>query len=99
MTIVDFDVHHGNGTQDIFYNDPNVLFFSSHRSFYPGTGHVTEMGTLHAKGKTINVPFPFEYFDEDIIYMFEKLLLPIAKEFAPELILISAGFDAIHGKH
>lgn len=90
-------MHHGNGTQDIFYDDPNVLFFSSHRKTYPGTGPITEIGGPKALGKTINVPFAKAYSDVEMVYIMDALLLPVAKEFDPELVLISAGYDAVQG--
>lgn len=88
-------MHHGNGTQDVFYNDPSVLFISAHRKTFPGTGAATEIGSDKAKGTTINVPFAKMYSDAEMVYMMEHLVMPVAKEFDPELVLISAGFDAI----
>lgn len=95
VLIVDFDVHHGNGTQDTFYRDPSVLFFSTHQyPFYPGTGAATETGEGKAEGATINVPLPPDVGDQGFLAVFEQLLLPAARLFRPELILLSAGFDA-----
>ncbi len=95
ILIVDFDVHHGNGTQDIFYDDPDVLFFSAHQfPFYPGTGAATELGVEVAYGTTVNVPFPPHVGDNGYLEAFRSLLAPIARRFRPELILLSAGFDA-----
>jgi acetoin utilization deacetylase AcuC-like enzyme len=95
ILIVDFDVHHGNGTQDIFYNDPSVLFFSTHQfPYYPGTGAATEMGTEAGYGTTVNVPFPPHVGDQGYLEAFQKVLAPLARRFKPELILLSAGFDA-----
>ena len=95
VLIVDFDVHHGNGTQDIFYDDPNILFFSAHQfPYYPGTGAATEMGSEHAYGATVNVPFPARVGDAGYIETFQYILAPIARRFQPELIILSAGYDA-----
>jgi len=101
VLILDWDVHHGNGTQDIFYKDPSVLFMSCHRSgIYPGTGNVRELGEEKGKGFTVNVPFMFgELGDKDYLKAFEKIFIPIAKEFKPELILVSAGFDCAEGDY
>ncbi len=94
ILIVDWDVHHGNGTQHSFENDPSVLFFSSHQHpFYPGTGLFTEAGRGKGEGFTVNIPLPKGYADAEFAALFEKLLRPMAMEFGPELILVSAGFD------
>ena len=95
ILIVDFDVHHGNGTQDVFYSDPSILFFSTHQfPYYPGTGSATETGTGKAEGTIINVPFSPHVGDEGYLAAFKHLLAPAARAFKPELILLSAGFDA-----
>jgi acetoin utilization deacetylase AcuC-like enzyme len=95
VLIVDFDVHHGNGTQDVFYQDPSVLFFSTHQfPYYPGTGAATEMGTETGYGTTVNVPFPPHVGDQGYLEAFQKILAPLARRFKPELILLSAGYDA-----
>lgn len=95
VLIVDFDVHHGNGTQDAFYADGSVLFFSTHQyPYYPGTGHWREAGQGPGAGTTVNVPFPPGVGDQGYAEAFDRVLLPIARRFAPELILVSAGFDA-----
>ena len=95
VLIVDFDVHHGNGTQAIFYNDPSVLFFSTHQfPYYPGTGAADEIGSEMAYRDTVNVPFPAHVGDEGYLAAFREILAPIARTFRPELILLSAGFDA-----
>ncbi|MCB0044771.1 MAG: histone deacetylase [Caldilineaceae bacterium] len=95
VLIVDFDVHHGNGTQDIFYDDPSVLFFSAHQfPYYPGSGAADEAGSEFAYGSTINVPFPAYVGDEGYLMAFRQILMPLAREFSPDLILLSAGFDA-----
>lgn len=95
IAIVDWDVHHGNGTQDIFYADGSVLFFSTHQSpWYPGTGAASERGTGTGLGATINCPLPAGSGQSEIFPAFEQLLLPRLDEFQPDLILISAGFDS-----
>jgi acetoin utilization deacetylase AcuC-like enzyme len=95
VLIVDWDVHHGNGTESIFYNEPGVLYFSTHQSpFYPGTGPVEALGNGPGAGYNINVPLPPGQGDNDYIRIFEDLLTPIARQYAPEFILVSAGFDA-----
>ncbi len=95
VLIVDWDVHHGNGTQDIFYSDPSVLFFSTHQHpLYPGTGPATDIGAGRGAGYTINCPMPAGTGDKEIIVAFEKKLLPEAKKFKPDFVLISAGFDS-----
>lgn len=95
VMIIDYDVHHGNGTQDIFYADPRVLYFSIHQApFYPGTGHSGERGAEAGVGTTINVPLPattgYEIYDP----VFRQVMAPAADRFDPQLILVSAGFDA-----
>jgi acetoin utilization deacetylase AcuC-like enzyme len=98
VLIVDWDVHHGNGTQDIFYEDSSVLFFSTHQSpWYPGTGAARESGEGLGDGFTINCPFPAGAGREQILGAFQKQLIPAADEFRPELVLISAGFDSRGG--
>ncbi|MEZ4770593.1 MAG: histone deacetylase [Caldilineales bacterium] len=95
VLIVDFDVHHGNGTQDAFYADGSVLFFSTHQyPFYPGTGHWRDTGRGAGAGATINVPFPAGVGDTGYAQAFDDVLWPVARRFAPELILVSAGYDA-----
>jgi acetoin utilization deacetylase AcuC-like enzyme len=95
ILIVDWDVHHGNGTQNSFYDDPRVLYFSTHRYgfFYPGTGAATEVGKGKGEGFNVNVPFSTGAGDADYGNVFEKILKPIALEYQPQLILVSAGFD------
>ncbi len=95
--IVDFDVHHGNGTQDIFYDDDSVLFASLHMFapyFYPGIGGSHEMGAGRGRGYTVNVPFPPFVGDAGYLHALDALLKPKVDEFQPELILASVGFDA-----
>ena len=95
VAIVDWDVHHGNGTQDIFYEDGSVLFFSTHQSpWYPGTGAAAERGAGTGVGATINCPLPAGSGRSEIFHAFEQSLLPQARSFRPDLILISAGFDS-----
>ncbi len=95
VLIVDWDVHHGNGTQDIFYSDSQVHFFSAHRHpFYPGTGAADETGTGDGLGATWNLPLPFDVGREGYRDAFRKLLERAAAKCRPQLILISAGFDA-----
>jgi acetoin utilization deacetylase AcuC-like enzyme len=95
VLIADWDVHHGNGTQDIFYEDGSVLFFSTHQSpWYPGTGEASEEGEGQGAGKTINCPLPAGSGRAQVLGAFQQRLLPAAKEFRPDLILVSAGFDS-----
>jgi acetoin utilization deacetylase AcuC-like enzyme len=95
VLIVDFDVHHGNGTQEIFYDDPSVLFFSVHQfPYYPGTGSRDERGTGPGEGYTLNAPLPAGAGDGAYLAAFEQILTPAAREFQPDLILLSAGYDA-----
>jgi acetoin utilization deacetylase AcuC-like enzyme/formylglycine-generating enzyme required for sulfatase activity len=95
VLIVDWDVHHGNGTQAAFYDDPTVLYFSTHQyPFYPGTGSEEEKGAGEGLGYNINVPLPAGTGDEEYIKAFKEILKPRALEFKPDFVLISAGFDA-----
>lgn len=94
VLIVDWDLHHGNGTQKSFYSDPEVLYFSVHQyPYYPGTGHYSEIGSGEGRGFTLNVPLPAYCGDEEYIYIFETVLKPIALQYKPEIIMVSAGFD------
>ena len=94
ILIVDWDVHHGNGTQSSFYEDLKVLYFSTHRyGFYPGTGAATEVGKGKGEGFNVNVPLSPGVSDTEYGIIFEKILKPIALEYRPQLILVSAGFD------
>jgi len=95
VAIADWDVHHGNGTQEIFYEDPSVLFFSTHQSpWYPGTGDASETGAGAGVGTTVNCPFPAGAGRSEVLGAFEQVLLPKLAEFRPDLIFISAGFDS-----
>ena len=95
IAIIDWDVHHGNGTQEIFYNDPNVLYVSTHQfPFYPGTGAVLETGEGDGKGYTVNVPLTAGGGDGVYRAAFERVILPALDDYKPELVLVSAGFDA-----
>ncbi len=98
VLIVDWDVHHGNGTMHSFYESDQVLFFSLHRfPWYPGTGRVQEIGAGTGKGFTVNVPLPEGQGDDDYAAVFRRVLEPVALQFRPELILVSAGFDIAAG--
>jgi len=95
VAIVDYDVHHGNGTQASFYDDPSVLFISSHQfPYYPGTGDAREIGEGAGTGFTINLPLAAGATDDDYERVFAEIACPVLRQFAPELVLISAGFDA-----
>lgn len=95
VLIVDFDVHHGNGTQDIFYHTPHVLYFSTHQyPHYPGTGDWDEIGEGAGKGFTVNVPLPPRIGDQGFTQIFNELLYPLAERYQPQLVLVSAGYDA-----
>ena len=95
VLIFDFDVHHGNGTQDLFYADPSVLFASTHQAhIYPNTGALTETGSAAGQGCTINIPLPAGAGDSAMLQAIERVLLPAAVRFAPDVLLVSAGFDA-----
>lgn len=95
VAVVDWDVHHGNGTQEIFWRDPSVLYLSTHQfPFYPGTGDLDEVGEGDGKGYTVNVPLLAGGGDAVYASAFERVLLPVLEAYAPELVLVSAGFDA-----
>ncbi len=94
VLIVDFDVHHGNGTQESFYNDDRVLYFSSHQyPFYPGTGALSEVGGQRGKGFTVNCPMSYGKVDGEYIAVYRYILDPIIHIFKPSIVLVSAGFD------
>ncbi len=94
VLIVDWDLHHGNGTQHIFEQDPDVLYVSLHQyPHYPGTGAVSEVGVGEGEGKTLNLPLPAGFGDAEYREAFRRVIEPVAREFEPEFVLISAGFD------
>ena len=94
ILILDWDLHHGNGTQHSFEDDPTILYISTHQyPFYPGSGAFTEVGTGKGKGYTVNIPLSPGYGDGEYISIFEKIIKPITFEFNPDIILVSAGFD------
>ncbi len=94
VMIVDWDLHHGNGTQEIFYESPRVLYASTHQyPHYPGTGSIHEMGAGPGTGYTVNAPMPAEYGDDDYLRFFDEFILPIGRKFKPEFIIVSCGFD------
>ena len=95
LLIVDFDVHHGNGTQEIFYEDPHVLYFSTHQyPLYPGTGFYEEVGQGEGAGTKVNLPLPPGCGDDEYRRAFNEVLVPAARRFQPQAILVSAGYDA-----
>jgi acetoin utilization deacetylase AcuC-like enzyme len=95
VLIIDWDYHHGNGTEDAFYEDPSVLFFSTHKwRAYPGTGNPARLGEGAGHGYTLNVDLPAGAVDRDILLAWERRFLPLAEAFSPDLVLISAGFDS-----
>jgi acetoin utilization deacetylase AcuC-like enzyme len=98
VAIIDWDVHHGNGTQEMFYSDGSVLFFSTHQSpWYPGTGHSSERGEGKGLGLTINCPLPAGSGREEFMDAFRTRLLPALNNYQPELLIVSAGFDSRSG--
>ncbi len=100
VLIVDFDVHHGNGTQDSFYSDRDVLYFSTHLApYYPGTGSIEQVGNGAGLGYTVNVPMPAWCGDDEYMRVFDEVLLPTARRYKPELILVSAGYDSHWADH
>jgi acetoin utilization deacetylase AcuC-like enzyme len=94
ILIVDWDLHHGNGTQHTFENDPGVLYFSTHQyPYYPGSGAYRQIGRDEGEGFTVNVPLAAGHGDGEYVQIYERILAPVALEFQPELVLVSAGFD------
>jgi acetoin utilization deacetylase AcuC-like enzyme len=94
ILIVDWDVHHGNGTQDAFYHDPSVLYISTHQyPYYPGTGALEEVGDGKGEGFTVNIPLPAGCGDDEYLRVFQEIVMPIADRYEPEWVLVSAGFD------
>jgi len=97
ILIVDWDLHHGNATMHSFYKDPRVLYFSIHQyPYYPGTGRLEEVGSGEGVGTTINVPLGPGPGDAEYTAVFRELLAPVARQFAPDMIMVSAGFDTYH---
>jgi len=95
ILVVDFDVHHGNGTQKAFYTSPEVLYLSTHQyPHYPGTGGIHETGKDEGEGYTLNVPMSAGMGDREYLRVFRDVLMPVGREYKPELVLVSAGFDA-----
>jgi acetoin utilization deacetylase AcuC-like enzyme len=95
VAIVDWDVHHGNGTQEMFFSDPRVLYASLHQwPFYPGTGNAPEIGEGEGRGYTVNIPLSQGAHSGDYAAAFDRVLLPVLEAYRPELVLVSAGFDA-----
>ena len=95
ILIVDWDLHHGNGTQHMFESDPGVLYVSSHQyPYYPGTGAIDEVGRGNGEGYTVNLAFPAGFGDAEYLDAFTRIVAPIAQQYAPQFVLISAGFDA-----
>ena len=95
VLIVDWDVHHGNGTQDLFWNDPSVLYVSTHQwPSYPGTGGASEVGGPGARGATVNVPLPPGATGDVLREAFDRIVTPAVDAFSPTWVLVSAGFDA-----
>ena len=95
ILVVDWDLHHGNGTQHMFEADPGVLYVSTHQyPYYPGTGALDEVGRGDGEGYTVNLPFPAGFGDAEYREAFTRIVEPIAQQYAPQFVLISAGFDA-----
>ena len=95
VVVVDWDVHHGNGTQDVFWDDPNVLYVSTHQSpAYPGTGRAEETGGAQAPGLTLNFPLPPGATGDVALDAIDQVVAPVVDRFAPSWVLVSAGFDA-----
>ncbi|MEE9607653.1 MAG: histone deacetylase [Myxococcota bacterium] len=95
ILILDWDVHHGNGTQHFFEEDPSVLYFSTHQfPYYPGTGDAAEAGRGPGSGFTVNVPMPAGCGDAEYIGALQRIFVPVAQSFRPEIVLVSCGFDA-----
>jgi acetoin utilization deacetylase AcuC-like enzyme len=98
VAVIDFDVHHGNGTQDMFYADPRVLYVSTHAyPFYPGTGSLAEVGEGKGRGFTVNLPLPPGMGDEEYARAYREFVAPIGRAFDPQLVIVSAGFDPYEG--
>ena len=94
IAIIDFDVHHGNGTQEVFYSDPGVLYISAHETpLFPGTGRADETGTGEGRGYTVNIPLPAGSGDAEYMEVFKQIVAPVVRRYKPELIMVSAGYD------
>jgi acetoin utilization deacetylase AcuC-like enzyme len=94
IAIIDFDVHHGNGTQEAFYSEPRVLYVSTHQSdFFPGTGGIEEAGDGAAEGTNVNIPLPAGCGDSEYTRVFEEVIVPLVRRFEPQLVMVSAGYD------
>jgi acetoin utilization deacetylase AcuC-like enzyme len=92
---MDFDVHHGNGTQHIFERDPTVLYISTHQyPYYPGTGAADEIGVGDGAGFTVNIPMESGSVDTDYQLVFDEIVIPVLRQFRPDLLIVSAGYDA-----
>jgi len=95
VAIVDYDVHHGNGTQHIFEEDPSILYISTHQHpHYPGTGAAAEIGSAAGRGFTVNLPLQSGAVDQDYALVFSEVVVPVLRQFSPDLLMVSAGFDA-----
>ncbi|WP_456420959.1 histone deacetylase family protein [Thermococcus sp.] len=100
VLVIDFDAHHGNGTQEILWNDPNAVHIDLHeRDIYPWSGYEHEVGGRDAEGTKINIPMPHYSGDDDFIYSWNEVVLPIVSQFKPGLIVLSAGFDGFLGEN
>ena len=94
IMIVDYDLHHGNGTQHSFYDDPTVLYVSTHQyPYYPGTGWYDEVGEKEGTGYTVNIPMTYGMTDADYAHVFTEIIVPLGLAFKPQMVLVSAGFD------
>ncbi|MGM0452977.1 MAG: histone deacetylase family protein [Thermodesulfobacteriota bacterium] len=95
ILIIDWDIHHGNGLNDLFYSDPGVYYYSTHDPLlYPYSGEISETGSGAGTGYTMNIPIDRDMTDDDMVYLYERTLLPIIAGYRPQLILVAAGFDA-----
>lgn len=100
ILVLDWDVHHGDGTQDAFYADPGVAYFSWHQHpFYPYTGTAAELGAGQGFGYNVNVPLPHGASDEEYLLAYDRLLVPLARTYRPQLVLVSSGYDAHFADH
>ena len=100
VLVIDFDAHHGNGTQEILWDDPNAVHIDLHeRGIYPGSGYEDEIGGEGAKGTKINLPMPHYSTEDDYIHAWDEVVLPIIHQFKPRLIVVSAGFDGFLGEN